>query len=592
MRSPAPMILKGIQQAFAPTPRSLKHPKVRFWFCLTLAYAAMVAVLVWDSVSGEPYAIADDARQHVVWMLRFTDAELFSNDWIADYFQSVSPIGYAWLYRLFAWLGIPPLAFAQILPSILIVLTAITAFLACLELCALPATGFAAVAMLNQSVEFVNAVASGTSKAFVFLFALLFLVGWLRRSRWLTWLSIALQGLFSPQTVLIASGVMVLGLAERREGRWQIKTERSYWILTAGGLIVAATVILSYGLTSGQFGPTMTAEQALTMPEFFPRGRNQFFRSDLVEFLLYGRSGLRLDIALTPVTNLLALSLPILCCYPHRFPLVQTVKPRIHLFTHLLISALGWFFLAHMLLFKLHLPSRYTGRFFLLVLALAGGIALIIWVDALLRWAIAALSPSAKASGQFKSWLVSGLSTGLAIALMLILVLYPATMSGYPSTSVAKGREIELYQFLANQPKDSMVAGLSAEISNIPSFSLRSVLVSSEVSIPYHVGYYTVLRQRTQDVIRGQYTPDAAILKSIIAQYGITHWLLSATSFDVGTVNGDRWIQQYQPEGGQAISVLTSQQVPALQRLSSSCTVFQSDQHQLIDAQCLLSAED
>lgn len=576
-------VLKGSRQAFEPTPRSLQHPRVRFWFCLTLFYAAIIAVLVWDSVAGEQYAIADDARQHVVWMLRFTDPEIFPNDWIADYFQSVSPVGYAWVYRIAAIVGISPLTFCRILPSILILLTAIGTFLTCLELCALPATGFAATAMLCQSVEFINAVASGTSKAYVFLFAVLFLVGWLRRSRWLTWGAIGLQGLFSPQTVLIAAVVMLLGLVERSNKQWKIRQDNQLWILTLGGLIVAAGVILSYGLSSSQFGPTMTATQALTLPEFFRGGRNQFFRSDLIEFLLYGRSGLRLDIALTPVTNLLALTLPILCCSPRRFPLVKSVLPQGHVLTHILLSALVWFFLAHSLLFKLHLPSRYTGRFFLLVATLAGSIALIVWIDTLLKWAIAALATS-----KLLPKVGSVLSASLAIMLMLVLVLYPMTMSGYPSTSVAKGQYPELYRFLAKQPKDSLIAGLVPEVTNIPSFAQRSVLVSSEVSIPYHIGYYDVLRSRTQATITGQYSPDAEILKDAINHYGITHWLLNATSYDIRTLNADRWIQQYQPEGGNAVSTLASRQTPALQRLGEACRVFQSEQHQVIDARCLL----
>ena len=54
------------------------------------------------------YAIADDARSHVVWMWRFINPELFPNDIIFDYFQSVAPPGYTTFYQAFATIGIHP----------------------------------------------------------------------------------------------------------------------------------------------------------------------------------------------------------------------------------------------------------------------------------------------------------------------------------------------------------------------------------------------------------------------------------------------------------------------------------------------------
>lgn len=49
-------------------------------------------------------------------MQRFLEPDLFPQDIIADYFQSVTPYGYTNLYRLIATLGIEPLLFNKILP--------------------------------------------------------------------------------------------------------------------------------------------------------------------------------------------------------------------------------------------------------------------------------------------------------------------------------------------------------------------------------------------------------------------------------------------------------------------------------------------
>ena len=54
------------------------------------------------------WVVQDDARQHVFWMARYVDPELFPNDLIADYFQSVAPWGYTSLYKLGIAIGIDP----------------------------------------------------------------------------------------------------------------------------------------------------------------------------------------------------------------------------------------------------------------------------------------------------------------------------------------------------------------------------------------------------------------------------------------------------------------------------------------------------
>lgn len=574
------------RQQLAATPVSLRHRQARRWFYLTLLYNTVITGLIWRAVAGDPYVVADDARQHVFWMWRFVDASLFPNDWIADYYQSVSPVGYAWLYRLWALLGVSPLVLCKLLPPILVMLTGAIAFLTAFEISALPAAGFAASALMTQSVGFTATLSSGTSKSFVYGLMLLFMYGWLRRSRWLSWGAIALQGIFYPQVVLLSAGLLVLGLVERRQGRWHWRSDRALF-LTIGGLCVAIAVILYYAGSSSQFGPTVTLEQALTMPEFFRGGRTNYFQTSELEVLLNGRGGLRLDAATTPVTNFLALGLPWMLGRPQWFPLAKAVRADVDILVKLVAVAGFWFVAAHLLLFKLYLPSRYTGRFFFIAAVLAAAIAVVLMIDALLRWAHdRAVSPMMSAQDTLQTFI----ATGLATALGLVVVLYPLTMSGYPYTSGVRGNSPELYTFLANQSKTTMVAGLSLEANNIPTFSQRSVLVSREVAIPYHMGYYQEIRRRAQQLIAAQYSPDPAAVKTFIQRYGVTHWLLEKTAFDLAQLNRDRWIQQYQPAAGNAATVLASRQVPFLQQLGDRCVVFEDAQHSVLEAECILSA--
>jgi hypothetical protein len=48
------------------------------------------------------------------------------------------------------------------------------------------------------------------------------------------------------------------------------------------------------------------------------------------------------------------------------------------------------------------------------------------------------------------------------------------------------GRQPDLYRYFASQPKDIMIASLSDEANNLPTFARRPVLTSSECAVPFH----------------------------------------------------------------------------------------------------------
>lgn len=161
---------------------------------------------------------------------------------------------------------------------------------------------------------------------------------------------------------------------------------------------------------------------------------------------------------------------------------------------------------------------------------------------------------------------------------MLVAVLMWATITEGP------------YEFLASQPKTMMLASLSNEASNIPSFTGQSVLVSAEVAIPYHQGYYTELEQRTRALITAQFTTDPAVLRNFIQQYGVTHWLLDPFDYNPDYLASNRWIQQYQPEAERAVLALRYGKVPVLAALGDRCTQFNHDNYRVLNAQCILAA--
>ena len=67
----------------APTAKKFS-PQMIFWFSLSLTFAAIYGILALKQAFSAEYDVQDDARQHVFWMRRFLDTDLFPKDFKAD----------------------------------------------------------------------------------------------------------------------------------------------------------------------------------------------------------------------------------------------------------------------------------------------------------------------------------------------------------------------------------------------------------------------------------------------------------------------------------------------------------------------------
>lgn len=561
-----------------------EHParaQVRFWFALSLVFSAVYGLMGLQQAFAHPYVVQDDARQHVFWMQRFLDPDLFPNDLIADYFQSVAPAGYTNLYRLAAAAGLDPMVFNKLLPILLGLITTAYCFGVCLQMLPVPAAGFVSSLLLNQAMWMKDDLGSATPRAFLYPLFVAFLYYLLRRSLWPCVVAIALQGLFYPQTVFISSGVLVLTLVTWQDGRLGLSTQRSDYWFCAVGLGMAFLILLPFALQSSEFGPVISVAEAKTLPEFFNGGRSRFFISDPFEFWLSGgRSGLFPNVLQVPLL-FMALLLPWVLRSPARFPLASRITHEIGLLLRILLTSLGMFAAAHLLLFKLQLPSRYTWHSFRVILALAAGIALLALLDAVLRWVAQATAHPTRR--QILGW-------GTVALVSLPLLLYPSFFGEFPSINYKNGEAPELYAFFAQQPKDILIASLSEdEAENLPTFARRSVLISREHAIPYQIGYYRQFRQRALDLVTAQYSPDMAVVHDFIRQYGINFWLLDRKALTSEYINDRPWFRQYQPAFDEAKASLDAGTTPALRVAVRRCSIFESNGFTVLDADCILN---
>lgn len=576
--SDRPMLLSRLRQfVTASGTKALE----RFWLGLSLIFAAYYAILGMRQAFQSEYVVQDDAREYVFWMQRFVDPALFPNDLIADYFQSITPSGYGAVYQLMAQLGIEPLTFSKLLPIALALALTIYGFKVSLQLFPIPAAGFVAMQLLNQGLWLREDLAAAAPRSFATPLLLAFLYYLLRGSWRSLTLIIILQALFYPLLLFISLGILFVRLAH-----WK------GWVpnLTRRALLTFATIaglgflaLLPYILASAEFAPTVTAAQAYTMPEHWPGGRHPFYDPNPWKFWLIGSNSGILPRFVPPLVWL-GLLLPLLLKKPTRFSLATQVSPDIKILPQMAAVAFGLYIAAHAVILKLFFPTRYTGHTWRIAIALAAGITLILLLDMTLR------ACEQMHDRHFKRFAVLSLTAGITVA----VVFYPAFFRHFPRAGYIVSKETALYEFFQQQPKDSLIATLADEASNIPTFTKRSILVGREYALPFHLGYYNSIRQRTLDLIEAQYSEDLGKTQQFIQKYGIDFWMLHRNAFKPEYLAAEpkSWLRSFQPSFTEALTGLENGKVPALSKLTRKCRVLKTPQLIVLEADCLLKNGD
>ncbi|MEG4089859.1 hypothetical protein [Microcoleus sp. Pol12B4] len=550
-----------------------------FWLTLSLTFAALYGFLGLKQAFSAEYMVQDDARQHVFWMMRFVDPELFPNDFIANYFQSVAPAGYSTLYKLAATVGIHPLFFHKILPLFLALISTYYCFGLCLEMLPVPMTGFIASLLLNQHMWMTDDLASTTPRAFIYPIFLGFLY-YLSRSSLLPCLgAIALIGIFYPPYALVAAGILVLRVLAWKNGGLRLAGDRTNYLFCTTGLGVIFLVMLPYALDNSEFGPTYTAAEAKQMAEFVPSGRNAFFRPNPKDYWLTGRgSGMFPKSLFTPVTHCVGLLFPVLLFLRSAFPLANQIQSKIWLLLQLFLASSAMFFAAHATIFKLYQPGRYTAYSLRFIVVLITAIVLTLIIDGVGYWA-----STTATTFDIKNLVALTTTATIAIA----VVFYPCLVEKFPTVGYVEGKMSGLYKFFEQQPKDILIASIAAETDHLPTFTQRSVLVAKEYAVPYQKGYYSKYRQRLNDLIRAQYTPDRAVLQNFINQYGVDFWMLDRHALSLQYVKDDGWLNQFDSTPEARLS-LEQGKIPALASAMTSCAVFQNEILVVLEGSCIV----
>ncbi|MEY2858044.1 MAG: hypothetical protein RLZZ74_2356, partial [Cyanobacteriota bacterium] len=295
------MSIATIFKFFLGTETKLYTRRSLFWLGLALGFTIFYGWLALKVAFSGDYVVQDDARQHIFWMSRFIDPELFNNDLIADYYESVSPWGVKTLYHGVAKLGIEPHLFNKFIPGILALIVTVFSFAVSLELLPIPFGAFMTALLFSQNVWGKQGTISGTARDFVYPLFFIFLYFWLKRSLWGVCFALLLTSLFYPPMILIFAGALFWQLWQFKGFIPRLVGDRQVYLFSCTSLVAAFVLLLPYVLTSGEYGPTVTLEQARNIPQFETGGRTSFFNDNLWEYWVTSmRSGLIIHEALIP----------------------------------------------------------------------------------------------------------------------------------------------------------------------------------------------------------------------------------------------------------------------------------------------------
>jgi hypothetical protein len=242
-------------------------------------------------------------------------------------------------------------------------------------------------------------------------------------------------------------------------------------------------------------------------------------------------------------------------------------------------AALGLFVLAHLFLFHLYLPNRYTAPTTRVVLILLAGGVLLALIDAALRWAE---TRSGKTFPGVAALAFSGL-------LLVGMAAYPLLLHTFPIASYVEGTDPDLYQFFARQPATIRIASLSDEANNLPVFCRRSIIIGAECAVPFHPAYYLPLRARGWQIARAQYSADRAVLERCLREQQIDFWLVDRDAFSRNYGQKNRLLRQLNMATPSHRIGAAPGTIPILQRPPPGSVAYEDARFLVLDARALLA---
>lgn len=476
---------------------------------LTCLIFLVQAFLVPGTTDYAPFTIQDDARQFLTWMARLENPGAMAGDLLADYWQSVAPVAWRWLYQVAAALGIAPVDLARIVPPVLLLVSAYATWRVAMTMCGgRPAAAFVAAAFVMALLVHEDSIYSATPRAFSPPLFLLFLDGLLRGRPVRILVSLGLLAAIYPTTALV--GLTMLGLSYLRvRPRPGVEiTRRSVATVLAATLAVAVPVLSLPGQTE-RWEPVLTVEQALELPNLGSAdGRSSIVNQDgSVGWLCSARMGFLPEIVPCWSSRWAALPNALLLVPLLVLGIGAALRPKgprdpnlIYLWA--LLAGFGWWVVATIFAFKLHLPARYPQRVLSILEWLAIGQMIGLWLAA------------RSEQGRMTAW-----PKAVAAVLALLFVISFAT----PTPGLRRPQDAGAMAYLQRLPGNARIAGVAQDLDAVPALTGKRTLATVEHAIPYHWGYFSQVKQRLEHSLAAVASDDPYVLPAFVRRYDATH---------------------------------------------------------------------
>lgn len=514
-----------------------------------------------------PFTIQDDARQFQLWMPRLLDERLLADDWMADYWQAVSPQIYRLPFMAVAALGIDPLLFGRVLPAVLLAISLWAGWRLALKVCGRPGVAFFAAAFLFAYLLHDDSVFSATPRAFSAPLLLLALNAIVARRNWLAVAWLGLLATIYPTTAI--AGYAIFGLGQLRRGGpvgltlpW-----RSIAPLAVGiGAIVLAALPLQR--ESAEWGPVVTLKQAMTLPNMNRlEGRSSIVNADGdIAWVCSARMGYLPEAVpcgwgipgAIPINALILLPLIVLAIRSARGRPDREAAERNRLYLHALIACTVCFTAAALVAFSLHFSGRYTQRVLGPLEWMAIGQMLGTWLERRARaWTVAVLA--------------------------LLAVLFVTPLPGFVRPDPGLIRAVRAL------PPSARIAGVSDELSSLPPLTGRAIAAAPEQAIPWHMGYYRRFERGLRLSLAAVTAPNAAGVARALADSGSTYLLVDRETLERGIL--PKRYGQIVPDAARMASAALAQGPSAVQRLAPNCTLYAGPTAVLLSGECVLRGD-
>jgi hypothetical protein len=539
---------------------------------LALGFALGLAMWVERRVFSDPAALNDDVRNQIYWMAQLANPSAFSQDYIARYFTQpmlISPV--LWLLYLLGGQWLSPAQLSQLLPFGMVVLTTFLLF----QYAKRYQNGLYAFWVcfsFNCALWIFKNMAGGLSRSFIY--PLLFWTLWqlhLKNWAWLG-LGLVLSAMIYPPAFFLGFILLVIETLylANRDG---LRKQRLMCLLGsfAGSLGLLFWRSAHSAETQPLFGPLNSNQSIEGLPDFASGGRVVLFpwgsfSEDWIGPLQWVGQILErvphLYILIPTAGFGLALWLYKRFAQKHWGPLL--IPPQVW---RLLISSSILYSIAWVFLFYFYVPERYFQYTLPLIPTFM--------VGAIIYQLQQRYSPA-------KRWAYLGLA---GLGLLITSFFWRADLMN------PKASERDLYSFLGKTPAHSMIAASPGLASNIPLYAYRSVYISNEAYIPFHQGYYKVIKDRLKSFLQAYYAVDAQSLSDFVRQNRLDYFVVQAIDFKEPRLSElpKRYYYAFSPDFFLSLKQSNPQNYLLIQA-PKRCIPFQTRGLKVIEMPCLIQA--